>query len=110
MSTALRDGDYMNHLVSYIEKNLSKGYNVDQLKIVLVSQGYSRAAVERAMKLVASRLPKPMPVVIKERPQVEFQPVTEKKPGFFARLFGKKKKSVSDDEVANIDMATGNLK
>jgi hypothetical protein len=107
MSTALRDGDYMQHLTTYIEKNLSKGYNVDQLKIVLISQGYSRAAVERAMKMVAARLPKPIPVLVKEAPKIEYHE-PEKKPGFFARLFGKKKKQ--DDDVAAVDMSTGNFK
>jgi hypothetical protein len=95
----------MNHLTGYIEKNLSKGYNVDQLKIVLLSQGYSRAAVERALKIVASRLPKPLPVaVVKEQPKVEFHE-PEKKPGFFARLFGGKKK-----EKLDIDPISGDYK
>ena len=107
MSTDLRDGDYMKHLVGYIEKNLSKGYNVDQLKIVLIGQGYSRAAVERAMKLVAARLPKPMPVAIQEKPKVEFSPEPEKKPGFFARLFGLGKKKTDKIEI---DPATGDYR
>jgi len=107
MATALRDTDYMKHLAGYIEKNLSKGYTVDQLKIVLINQGYSRAAIERAIKIVAVRLPKPMPAVIKEQPRIEI-PQEEKKPGFFARLFGLGKKKKEEDLV--IDATTGNIK
>jgi hypothetical protein len=107
--TDLRDGDYMKHLVLYIERNLSKGYNVDQLKIVLVNQGYSRAAVERAMKLVVSRLPKPMPVAVKEAPKVEIQE-PEKKPGFFAKLFGLDKKKKKEGDLADVDLSTGKFK
>jgi hypothetical protein len=110
MATALRDGDYMKHLLTYIEKNLSKGYNVDQLKIVLLSQGYSRAAVEKAMRLVVSRLPKPILVAPpKEHPKIEI-PQEEKKPGFFARLFGIGKKKANEDDMANLDLSTGNIK
>ena len=102
MATALRDSDYMTQLVSYIEKNLSKGYNVDQLKIVLIQQGYSRAAVERAIKITEDRRPKH--VEIKEEPKIEpvVEPIVEeKKPGFFARLFGLGKKKDSG-EVVNV--------
>ena len=82
----LRNGDYIKRLIAYIEKNLSKGYKIDQLRILLVQQGYSRAAVEKAIKLVQARMPKPQPV-IKEKPKVEIQEPAKKK-GFFARLFG----------------------
>jgi hypothetical protein len=106
--TALRDGDYIKRLADYIEKNLSKGYNADQLKIVLISQGYSRAAIDKGFRIVAARLPpKPAPAP-KEQPKVEIQHEPEKKPGFFARLFGLgKKKNV--DKV-DIDPITGDYK
>ena len=102
----LRDKDYMNYIVRYIDRNLSKGYNKDQLKIMLVNQGYSRAAVEKAVKMVQERMPKPQPVA-KEKPKIEYTEVQEKKPGFFARLFGKGKKKV--EEEAKIDPETGKL-
>ena len=94
----LRDGDYMKRLIAYIEKNLSKGYKIDQLKILLIQQGYSRAAVERAIKLVQERMPKPH-LVIKEKPKIEMTQEPEKKPGFFARLFGFGKKKTEEKMI-----------
>ena len=52
-------------------------------------------------------MPKPAPVVVKEKPKIEIQQEPEKKPGFFARLFGKKKKA--EETPKTIDMTTGNL-
>jgi len=105
--TELRNGDYIKRLVDYIEKNLSKRYTIDQLKILLIQQGYSRAAVEKAVNIVQARMPKPQPVA-KERPKIEFTEVQEKKPGFFARLFGLGKKKKLGEE-AKIDPETGKL-
>jgi len=31
----LRDGDYMKHLAGYVERNLNKGYTLDQIKLLL---------------------------------------------------------------------------
>jgi len=101
----LRNGDYMKRLIEYIEKNISKGYTIDQLKIILIQQGYSRAAVDRAITLVQARRPKPQPVIVKEKPKIEYTEV-QKKPGFFAKLFGKGKKKVEEGKV---NPETGNL-
>ena len=63
---------YMKTLVTYIKKNLSKGYTVDSLKWSLISQGYSRTEVDRAIKLTNEELAKSAPK-IKEKPIIKFQ-------------------------------------
>ena len=89
----LRDGDYMKHLAGYVNKNLDKGYTLDKIKILLSNQGYSKPAVDRAVRIAEANRPKPM-LAVKEEPKVESVIVEElpKKKGFFAWLFGSKKK------------------
>jgi len=85
----LRDNDYMTYILRYINRNVSKGYNTDQLKIMLANQGYSRAAIERALRMYNEQKPKAQPApVVQEAPKVEIPAEEPKKAGFFARLFG----------------------
>ena len=100
----LRDKDYMTYIVRYIDRNTSKGYNKDQLRLMLLNQGYSRAAVERAFRLYDEQHPKVQHVVVKETPKVEI-PVEEapKKRGFFARLFGLGKKKKEEEELVKVE-------
>jgi SOS response regulatory protein OraA/RecX len=46
----MRENNYKTRLVDYFKKNLSKGYSSDSLKFALISQGYSRTAVEKAIE------------------------------------------------------------
>ena len=87
--TTLRDGDYMDYLMKYIERNVSKGYNTDQIRLLLMNQGYSRAAVERAFRMYSQKHPK-QEETAKEEPQVEVveAPQKEEKKGFFSWLSG----------------------
>ncbi len=108
----LRDGDYMKTLVGFIGRNASHGYSYDQIRLLLVNQGYSRAAVDRAIRIYEQTKPKPAPVQAVEPPKVEpvkIQPTPiEKKPGFFARLFGAGKKKEAEEQPIRVDVATGN--
>jgi len=58
-----------SQLLSYVRKNLEKGYSPDTLKYSLLSQGYSRTSVEKAIETaqheIASRIP-PIP----EKPKI----------------------------------------
>lgn len=69
---------YLQNLVKYIKKNLSKGYTTDSLKWALLSQGYSRTEIERAIKIANEELAKELPK-IKEKPiiNVERYPIEE---------------------------------
>ncbi|MEM2956524.1 MAG: hypothetical protein QW041_03055 [Candidatus Pacearchaeota archaeon] len=97
---SLREGDYIKNLVKYAERNLSRGYSVDDIKLALIKQGYSRPAINRAIKIAEANRPKPKVEEKKPEPKVEFvSEEPEKKHGFFARLFGLKKKK---EEVVDI--------
>ena len=69
---------YMQQLVNYIKKNLSKGYTLESLKWALVNQGYSRSEVQQAIKLVNEELAKEAPK-LREKPviKVEREPILD---------------------------------
>lgn len=52
MERGLRDIDTIKEMIDYIQKNLKKGYKIDQLKWALVNQGHSRTEIDRAVKYV----------------------------------------------------------
>jgi len=64
--------NYINQLVRYIKKNLSKGYTIDSLKWALINQGYSRTEVDKAIKITNEELAKKAPKV-KEKPVIKVQ-------------------------------------
>ena len=85
---------YINNLVKYIKQNLAKGYTIESLKWALISQGYSRTAIDNAVKLTNEELAKSLPP-LKEKPKItiEREPLyketeikSEKKHGFLSRL------------------------
>jgi len=69
---------YIQQLASYIKKNLAKGYTLDSLKIALEQQDYSRAAIERAIKLANEQLAASAPIMV-EKPVIKYEviPVSE---------------------------------
>jgi hypothetical protein len=84
----LRDGDYMKSVISYIERNMARGYNMDQIKFTLMQHGYSRAAIDRGIRIYQQNHPvKAEPVVMEAPPAPEpvAEPVVEKK-GFFSKI------------------------
>jgi hypothetical protein len=107
----LRSGDYINDLVRYIESNLGSGYREDQLRFLLINQGYSRSAVEKAFRIVKQKGPVVVPQVKKaEAPKVEavHDDLPQPKKGFFAKLFSmfssKKKEQVPAPEQSAYDV------
>ena len=86
----LRDGDYMKNIIAYIEKNMARGYNIDQMRFTLLQHGYSRAAIDRGIRIYTQNHP-----VAAEMPKIEepataraVEPVVEEKKGLFSRMFG----------------------
>lgn len=69
---------YIQNLVKYIKKNLSKGYTIESLKWALLNQGYSRTSIDKAIKITNEELAKSLPL-IKEKPiiRVEREPFLE---------------------------------
>lgn len=87
------DKDYLKEIVSYIKKNLKKGYTKDSLKWALLEQGYSRTELDRAFRRADEELASEAPV-LKTKPKItyevispkEYQTKIEKEP-FWKRLF-----------------------
>lgn len=69
----------MLEMVSYIKNNLKKGYTKDSLKYALLSQGYSRLEVEKALRKVDSDLASQAPL-LKTKPKISYEayPISEK--------------------------------
>lgn len=66
----------VKRLAKYIKKNISKGYTLDSLRWALVSQGYSRPIIERAIEQANKELAEQAPI-IKEKPVIEHQIIDE---------------------------------
>lgn len=63
---------YIEQIVNYIKKNLSKGYTLDSLKFALFDQGYSKSSIERAIQIVNKQLAKKAPI-LKEKPVIRIE-------------------------------------
>ena len=87
---------YIEDLVNYVKKNLKKGYTKESLKWALISQGYSKIEVIKAIKRVDEELSMEAPL-IKEKPVIKYEVIQPKnidvEPGafkkFLKKLFGK---------------------
>jgi hypothetical protein len=85
--------NFRRKLINYFKKNLTKGYTSDSLRFALMSQGYTRTAVETALEVANKELAEKAPV-LKEKPKIKYEiidqynkPVQIKKP-WWKRLFG----------------------
>ena len=72
----MRERDSKRKLVDYFKKNLEKGYTQDTLKYALISQGYSRAAVDIAIESANKELAIKAPI-LKEKPVINYEVVDE---------------------------------
>lgn len=85
------DNNYKAKLTEYFRRNLKKGYPVDTLRIALVKQGYARATIDESAKEAIRKMAEEAPV-IKEKPQIEHEIITEEpvveKKSWWRRLFG----------------------
>ncbi len=85
----VRENDVVQTIVAYIDKNLKKGYNLEELKWALISQKYSRIEIDKAMKIVQARAP----AVKEEQKQIMIEQSVQEvsapeKKGFWKRIFG----------------------
>ena len=88
-----KDKDYFQEIMSYIKKNLKKGYTKDSLKWALMEQGYSKIEVDRAFKRVDQELAAKAPI-LKTKPKITYEIIEPKesrikikKQSFWKRLF-----------------------
>jgi len=86
----------IEQLTEHVKKNLAKGYNQDTLRFSLMSQGYSKISVEKALenanKEIAATLPE-----VKEKPKISYRIIVDNdqpiqlsqgtKKGFWKRVF-----------------------
>lgn len=90
----MTEESYIQQLASYIKRNLAKGYTLEALKISLEKQDYSRASIERAIKLANEQLAASAPVMI-EKPVIKYEVISdseikrksEKKAKKFLKIF-----------------------
>jgi len=91
----LRKVDQLSPLVDYMRRNLSKGYKIADLRWTLVSQGYSKIEIDKALNLINEE----QEAENKKKQEIEeatkkmfskqeVEPIREEKKGFFGRLFG----------------------
>lgn len=84
---------YKRKLVNYFKKNLVKGYTQDSLKFALISQGYSKTAVDTAYEEAIMELAAKAPV-LKEKPKIKYEIIDEYdkpiviKKSWWKRIFG----------------------
>lgn len=84
-----RPEDHIQQIAEYFKRNLAKGYTIESIKFSLMSQGYSRISVEKAIELANEQLAEKAPI-LKEKPQITYKLTpTESfnEPVFFKRLF-----------------------
>lgn len=72
---SLRDIDQIKPLIEYLEKNIKKGYKVDELKWALISQGHSRIAIDKAIAYINKEKKEEKKEVI--MPKIETQEINE---------------------------------
>jgi len=53
MIEEIREIDSLKGLIDYLQRNLKKGYKLDELKWALISQGHSKVSVDKAVKYVS---------------------------------------------------------
>jgi hypothetical protein len=84
-----KEDEAVKSIVDYLEKNLSKGYKLEELKWALVNQKKSKIEIDKAIKIIEARRPKPKeeaPKIVEAAPE---QPVVPEKKGFWKKLFNK---------------------
>ena len=67
---------YKRKLVNYFKKNLVKGYTPDSLKFALMSQGYSKTAVDTAYEDSIMELAVKAPI-LEEKPKIKYEIIDE---------------------------------
>ncbi len=69
----MRRLDNKRELIDYFKKNLSKNYTSDSLKFALITQGYSRAAINQAIDQANKEISETAPKLPKEKPIIKYE-------------------------------------
>lgn len=88
---------FYQQIADHVKKNISKGYTSESIKYSLMSQGYSRTSVEKAIALANKQLAEEIPQLV-EKPVITRkvlgvdeldtikENVEQEEKGFFYRL------------------------
>jgi len=49
-----REIDHITPILSYLKKNLAKGYKIQNLRWALINEGYSKTEVEKAIRVLGT--------------------------------------------------------
>lgn len=91
-----REQDSVSKIVEYLEKNLKKGYKIEELKWALVTQKHSKIEIDKALAIINARTAKAKKDEEDKLHAMSTASVIEEevpvhKPGFFKRILGKLK-------------------
>jgi hypothetical protein len=76
-------------LIDYFKKNIKKGYDSDNLKWTLISQGYSRTIVEIALEEAKKEMQAELEAT--KKPQIKYEVIDENnKPVMFKKPWWKR--------------------
>lgn len=68
----MKESEYRKKLTDYLRKNMSKGYNIESLRWALVSQGYTRTDIDKAIEEV-NREMEAAKKKLEEKPVVKYE-------------------------------------
>jgi predicted Rossmann-fold nucleotide-binding protein len=69
-----KETDHSTPIVGYLKKNLSKGHKIQNLKWALISEGYSKIEVEKAIKIIEEEAEKEKKIAeLNQRKELEKQ-------------------------------------
>ena len=90
MIREIREIDSLKGLIEYLQRNLKKGYKLDELKWALINQGHSRVSVDKATKYVTDMIEaqKAKKAEIEKPEVLKIEPEVEEKIGFWQRVKG----------------------
>lgn len=90
MTREIREIDSLKGLIDYLQRNLKKGYKLDELKWALISQGHSRVSVDKAVKYVVDmQEAQKAKKIDTAKPEVLQMPVqVEEEPSFWQKIKG----------------------
>lgn len=82
-----RNQESINKIIEYLDRNIKKGYKIEDLKWALINQKHSKTEIDKAIKIIEAKMAKP-----KEEPQKEIEIIEEKaqipeKKSFWQKLF-----------------------
>jgi predicted DNA-binding protein with PD1-like motif len=50
-----KEKEIVTKIVEYVEKNLKKGYSLEELKWALINQKYSKIEINKALEIISAR-------------------------------------------------------